>query len=400
VKLKLTQKSVDNLALPPGKDDETWWDVDLTGYGVRLRESGHKTYVAQYRHHGRTRKFVIGDARKVTLVEARSAARKILAEVELGGDPQGDKQDARRQAVHTLRSVAEDYIEAKAAVLRPASLKVTRLYLLGPRYLGPILATDVAAITQRDIAARITAIKRASGSVTAKQARAALSSLFRWCMGEGLASSNPVVGTNTPAGPVARERVLSDDELVRIWHACRDDDYGRIIRLLILLGSRRSEVGGTRFSELDFEAGTWLLPSERAKNKHPLLVPLPPAALAIIKAVPRWASRDQLFGTRATSGFTEWDAAKRELDVRAAIEKEWRVHDLRRTVATGMGNLGVLPHVIEAALNHQSGAKRGVAGIYNRSGYEPHVRAALLMWSEHVLALVEGREGKVIPLRA
>src|SRR6516164_3911684 len=293
--MKLDAKTVASLALPDGKPDVIFFDDELSGFGLRVRAGGHRSWIAQYRARGRTRRQTIGSVEKLIPIEARKAARKILAKVELGEDPQGAKQEQRRQAVHTLRSVAEAYLEARAPELRPSSLRVTRLYLTG-RYFKPLHTTSITAISHPDVAARISAIKRDSGSVTAKQARAALSSLYKWVMGEGLMGKspfNPVVGTNSPAGPQAGTRVLSDSELTRIWNTCGDDDYGRIIKLLILLGSRRSEIGGMAWSELDFDAGTWLLPAARSKNKHPLLVPLPPAALAIIKAVPR-TSRDQL----------------------------------------------------------------------------------------------------------
>jgi integrase len=396
---KLDAKSLVGFKLPPGKADAIFFDNELPGFGLRLRAGGHRSWIAQYRAHGRTRRLTIGSVEKLTPIDARKAAKKVLAKVELGQDPQGAKQEQRRQAVHTLRSTAEAYIDAKAPELRPSSLRVTRLYLTGA-YFKSLHTTSITAISHPDVAARISAIKRTNGGATARQARAALSSMYKWAMGEGLMGThpfNPVIGTNVPAGPQARERVLSDHELVKIWNACADDDYGRIIRLLILLGSRRSEIGGMARSELDFDAGTWLLPAARSKNKCPLLVPLAPAALAIIKAVPEWANRDQLFGTRAQAGFTEWDRGKRALDARAGVT-EWRVHDLRRTVATRMGDIGVLPHVVEAALNHRSGVRRGVAGIYNKSAYEREVRAALRIWSEHVLDLVEGRASKIIPM--
>ena len=146
-----------------------------------------------------------------------------------------------------------------------------------------------------------------------------------------------------------------------------------------------------RWSELDFDAGVWTLPAERSKNRRAHTIPLLPAAMAIIESVPR-TSRGHLFGTRARAGFTIWDHSKRDFDRRLGdAVKPWRLHDLRRSVATGMGDIGIEPHVIEAVLNHYSGHRRGVAGIYNRSGYEKAVRLALARWADHVMALVEGR---------
>jgi len=219
-------------------------------------------------------------------------------------------------------------------------------------------------------------------------------------MEEGWTPANPVIGTRKPADSKPREHVLNNAELVSVWRACGDDNFGRIVRLLILLGSRRAEVGGMRWSELDLDAGTWTLPAERSKNHRQHVIALPPAATEIIKSVPR-TSRDQLFGDRAGKGFTSWSRGRQDLDRRFAGKvRPWRIHDLRRTVATGMADIGVEPHVIEGALNHFSGHRHGIAGVYNRSNYERPVKAALARWGEHVAALVEGRASKVVSLHA
>jgi integrase len=237
--------------------------------------------------------------------------------------------------------------------------------------------------------------------VTGSRARSALSTMFAWAMGEGLCEANPVVGTNKPPDSTPRDRVLADGELAAIWTACQDDDFGRIVRLLALTGARRAEIAGMCWSELDLDNGLWSLPKERAKNKRALLLPLPPLALSIIKSVPERVGRDQLFGDRAASGFTDWSHAKQALDQRLAGKaKAWRLHDLRRTCATRMADLGVQPHVIEAVLNHYGGHRAGVAGVYNRSPYEREMRGALALWANHVATIVEGGEKKIVPLRA
>jgi integrase len=256
-------------------------------------------------------------------------------------------------------------------------------------------------ITHPDIAARLSAITRAHSMHTAAAARRAISALFRWSMEEGWAQANPVVGTRKPADPKPRDRVLSNAELVAIWNACADDDHGRIIRLLILLGSRPQEIGGSRKDEFDLEAGIWELPEERSKNHRAHLIDLPPAALKIIRMASPLGKRDHLFGTRSVRGFAEWGHNKEALDRRLnGAVKAWQLRDLRRTVATRMGDIKIHPHVIEAVLNHYSGYRAGVAGVYNRSPYRDEVKAALIRWSKHMLALVEGRdERKVVPLR-
>jgi integrase len=403
VKLKLDAKTIPALVLPKGRTDEICWDAELEGFGLRLRRRADggllRNWVTQYRANGHTRRVTIGSVDKISPMQARDVARKTLARVELGHDPQAEKQAKRERSALSFRAAVEAYLAATEPHLRPASTRLNRLYLLGP-YFRPLHATGVADVSHPHIAARLSAIGRDHSSHTAAAARRALSALYKWCMEEGWCSSNPVIGTRKPAENKPRDHVLSDRELAAVWRACGDDDPGRIIRLLILLGSRRQEVGGMRWSEFDLDAGTWTLPGERSKNHRSHTIVLPPAALAIIASVPR-TSRDHLFGDRAGAGFTGWSNAKLDLDRRLGqTVKPWRVHDLRRSVATGMADIGIEPHHIEAALNHYSGHRRGVAGIYNRSSYQSAVAAALARWSEHIAALVEGRAGKIVPLRA
>ena len=400
--MKLTVKTVAGIRLPAGKTDHIEWDDNLPGFGLRLRVSGdrsHKTWVAQYRAHGRTRRMKIGAVEKLSPDEARKAARKILAKVEVGHDPQAEKAVRRRQDGHTLAAVVADYLNAKLPVVRRNTYRELVRYLTGSHF-KPLHAQPLDQITRRDVAFRLTKISAENGSITAARARATLSALFTWALGHGLAEINPVVGTLKPQDSVPSSRVLSDYELTSIWHACGDDDLGRVVKLLICTGARRSEVGGMCWSELDAERGTWTIPAARAKNRRSLTLPLPQIALDIVARVPRMLGRDQLFGMRASRGFTGW-AAKAERALRATSKvTDWTLHDLRRTVATRMADLGVQPHIIEAVLNHVSGHKAGVAGIYNRSSYEREVRAALMLWADHVRALVEGGEKKIVPLRA
>jgi integrase len=194
--------------------------------------------------------------------------------------------------------------------------------------------------------------------------------------------------------------LLTDVELAAIWRAAADDDFGKVVRLLILTLARRNEIGGMCWSELNRDAGTWTLPAERSKNKRRHTLPLPPMAWQIVDAVPQRVGRDQLFGLRGKSGMNAWNDAKRALDARLGNSVEyWTLHDLRRTAATRLADLGVQPHIIEVILNHHSGGHRsGVAGIYNRSSYEREVTAALGLWADHVRALAEGGSRKVVKL--
>lgn len=402
VNMRLDLKTIAATILPKGKTDHIVWDDELPGFGLRLRAGGHRSWIVQYRSSDRhTRRATIAAVAKLGPANARQAARKLLAKVALGHDPQEEKASKRRQAAQTFHSVVEAYLAAKRPELRPVSYRIAKLYLTGP-YFEPLHSLGVTAITRADVASCIRSIVRKHSAPTAAAARRALSAFFAWTIADGLlgSGSNPVGGSHRPDDPKPLDHVLAPAELVAIWNAVGcDDDYGRVIRLLVLTGARASEIGGMRWSELDLDAGAWTLPAERSKNHRKHTITLPLAIRAIIESVPRTDERDYLFGARAGAGFTSWPWHKQELDhCLAGKVKPWRVHDIRRTVATGMADIGIEPHVIEAALNHYSGHRAGVAGVYNRSTYERAVTTALARWNEHVLTLVEGHLPKVVPL--
>jgi integrase len=400
--MKLTARTTASAGLPHGKTDHIEWDDDLTGFGLRIRLGGdrvRKTFIAQYRAHGRTRRVLIGSVEKLGTEQARAAAKKVLGKAAIGEDPQAERRARRQQEVHTLKAIVDLYLEAKQPKVRFNTFRELKRFLTSSHF-KPLHAMPIDQITRRDVATRLTKITAENGSISARRARATLSALYAWAMGNGLAEINPVIGTLNPENAKPRERVLSDGEIAALWRACGDDAFGKIVKLLLLTGCRRMEICGLRWSELDLENGILRLPGERTKNRRPHTLPLPPMAIDIIATVPRMVGRDHLFGERSDLGFTQW-GAKRDLDARLGDKvAEWTLHDLRRTCATGMADIGVQPHIIEAVLNHVSGHKVGVAGIYNRSSYEREVKTALATWADHVRALIDGGEKKIVPLRA
>jgi integrase len=394
--MKLDAKAVSALVMPAGKTDHITWDDELTGLGYRLRlGAGGKilrSWIVQYRRAGASRRLLLGSAAVLGAEQARGMARKTLARIALGEDPQADRVDRRGKDRLTLRGVVDEYLAMKQREVRPRTLRGVTRYLTGD-YFKPLHAMPVDKVSRKDIASRLLVITRERSSIVAGRARAALATFFVWAMQMGLVEHNPIIGTIKPKEGSPRERVLSDAELVAIWRACQDDDYGRIIRLLILLGARRQEIGGMRWAELD-PGGTWTLQAARSKNKRAHTLPLMPMVLAIIESVPHMVSRDHLFGARSNGGFSAWDKSKQVLDGRSGVTA-WTTHDIRRTFSTRLHDLGVAPHVVEQILGH-SGHRAGSAGVYNRSHYEREVRAALALWADHVRALVEGGERKVL----
>ena len=400
--IKLDAKMVGGLVLPDDKDEETFWDVELAGFGCRLRRRGgklHQSWIAQCRTDaGRTTKKIWPET--VPATEARTAARKFLASVALGNDPQGERKAKRRAEAQTFHAVASLYLAAYERERRPTSLRIARLYLTGP-YFKPLHSAAINSITHADIAARVRAIENAHSAFTAGAARRAVSAFFAWAIAEGLrAPPNPVIGTRQPADPPARDRVLSIDELRAVWNVTGGDSDGdRVVRLLMLTAARASEIGGMMWGEFA-DDGTWTLPKERSKNHRSLTLQLSDEALAIVRSTPSRSGREHLFG-RGRKGFASWRDLKRLLDERLGdMVKPWRLHDLRRSVATHMAEkLAVPPHIVEMILNHYSGHKRGVAGTYNRAVYARETTIALTRWADYLLAHAEGRdEDVVVPL--
>jgi integrase len=210
-----------------------------------------------------------------------------------------------------------------------------------------------------------------------------------------------VIGTNNPtAGMPPRDRVLTDRELTAVWRACLDDDPGRIVKLLILTGCRREEIGSISWSEVDLETGVLTIPAERVKNRRTLTLPLPAMALDILRAQARREGRNYVFGERGL-GFSGWSYATMSLHARmaaaGAVLPGWRLHDLRRTMRSGLGRCGVPPHIAELTIGH---ARKGIEATYDRYSYEAEIGQALARWADHVASVVEGHASAIVPLRA
>jgi integrase len=241
--------------------------------------------------------------------------------------------------------------------------------------------------------------------VMANRTLAAVHRWFAWMLGKGrsslqmrLAGGNPASGIERPGQERSRERVLSADEIRVLWQAldAEHEPHGQLIKLLLLTGARRGEVAGMRRSELDLDKRIWNLPAARTKNGHAHTIALSNQAVAILESLHHIVG-DYMFtidGLRPVA----FSRVKRRLDARMKLATPWTLHDLRRSAATGLADIGVQPHVIEEILNHRSGHRRGAAAIYNRSVYSAETAAALQRWSDHIEGLVAGKVPKVIPI--
>jgi integrase len=425
--MKLTQHTLAKVAVPSGKTDIIVFDDDVPGFGLRVHAGGTAVWVFQYRIAKLQRRMKLGSAKAISALDARKTASKLHARVMLGEDVAGQKAEARTKAAETFGAILPPFLTEKKTGLKPRTYEEVERHLL--KHSKPLHGLQLTGIARRTVATLLTGLAANNGPNLANSVRATLSSLFAWAMAKGQAEANPVIGTEPAVTKGARDRVLTDDELAAIWTALGDDPYGDIVKLLALTGQRRDEIGSLRWAEIDFDKAVIALPPERTKNSRlhdvPLSdaalailkaalppertknsrlhdVPLSDAALAILKARPRLAGSDYVFTTGA-NGFRGWSNYKTLLDSRIAAKgaiADWRLHDLRRTVSTRMHDeLGVLPHIVEAVLNHVSGHKAGVAGTYNRSTYDKQKREALSLWSARLTGIVGGEPSKVVAIK-
>jgi len=404
---KFDKATAARLECSEGADKKFYWDRSLPGFGLCVRSSGRRAWVAQYRNaEGRSRRITIGDARIVSLDDARKKAREHLSKASLGQDPQAERS-ATRHAVR-VKAVIDEYLEQSKPKHRPRYHLEVRRHLLD--HAKPLHGETARNVSRAEIYELLKTIASKNGVMAANRLRAALSSLWTWALRAGrIEGDNPVAYVQKPGKERARDRVLDPRELSLIWSCTqRNHDHDRIVRLLLLTGARREEVGAMRWSEIEYlEGGTaiWTLPRERSKNGLPHEVVL--SSLALMQLPTKREDTDLIFG-RTENGFSGWSRCKRELEERmrstrerisgprkknqiTRLAKGWVLHDFRRTLSTWCNESGIEPHVVEALLNHVSGsAKRGVAGVYNRAAYRSQKEMALSKWETHIRHLSEG----------
>jgi integrase len=368
----------------------------------------------------------------LTLAAARALAAEVQRQRKLGRDVIADVQVAKR---HHEIAVEEGATNTWGAlVLRfmaEHAQKKTRRWpaqarLLGLRYpkdggepevipgglcarwankpVREIKDADIWSVVDETKRLGTPGLERRADGPSDNRARAmhsALSTCFGWLADHRKVDRNPCAGVKAPGLPEARDRVLSETEIQKLWNACDKvgEPFSQLLKLLLLTGCRLNEVAGMRRSELHND-GIWQLPGKRTKNKKPHVMPLPPLAQEIIASVKRIAGEAGfVFTTTGQTPISGWSKIKHRLDAEMQIP-DWRIHDLRRTCATGMAEISIAPHIVEAVLNHVSGARAGVAGVYNRAAYAPEKKNALERWASHIAGLVSEQPGaKVLSMK-
>jgi integrase len=414
-----------------------------------IQPSGHKSWLMRFRRKGgKPAKLTLGPVdlsgkeqteapvigMPLSLVAARQLATTIHRDRALGTDVFADHAAAKRRRRNQagdrttfgplVRQFIEEHARPKTRRWRETARNLGLIYPVdegeptvthgglaerwADRPVGTIDSHDVYGAVDEARRRGMPGLGRRNDGISDARGRAmgrTLSKLFGWLLQHRHITSDPSVGVWCPPAPKARERVLSDEELRFFWHAASDlgSPFGPLLCLLLLTGQRLGEVSGMRRDEL--KGDEWQLPGERTKNHKQHIVPLSPLARELIGSVTKIEECPFVFSTTGKRPVSGWSKTKARLDRSMAALAEatiapWTLHDLRRTAVTGMADLGISPHAIEAVVNHISGAKAGVAGVYNRSEYRAEKKDALARWALHVQGLIGDGAGNVVNLHS
>jgi integrase len=399
---RLTNRSVE--AMKPGSVRQEIPDSFLPGLYLIQQPSGAKGWAVRYRHQGVPRKHTLGSYPALGLKDARELAAKALRSVAEGRDPGREKIQARAAKADSVDRIVEEFLERHVRRSnRPRTAEETERLLrqhVLPRWRGRM----VHDITRRDVLDILDRVVDGGAPIAANRVLAAVRKFFNWCVARDILAASPCAGVKPPTAERSRDRVLTDDELRLVWAAAEKlgGTFGPLVKLLALTGQRRDEVARIKFEEINFDARLWTLPPARTKNNQPHEVPLSKPALAVLQRLPRTAESPFVFTTNGgASPASGYSKNKRRLDALLPADMpSWRLHDLRRTAASGMARLGINLPVIEKVLNHASGSFAGIVGVYQRHSFADEKRHALEAWGNFVEALVDGKPaGKVVRLR-
>lgn len=359
---------------PQGKRYEVH-DILCPGFSLRVFPTGRKVFTVKYRYGLTQRRLPIGVHPRISLAEARNKALEALRLVNEGIDPAA----RRRQLGMNVESICGDFIRQYARPRNRSWREAERI--LQREFVAVHGQRDIRDIKRHDILELMDGAIERGAAYQANRIHSNLRKLFNWCMERGIVDVSPVIGTKPPTREQARDRVLTDDEIRAVLTACAKDAYPfrQFVPLLLATAQRRGEVAQMKWSEVDLDAKQWVIPADLSKNGKPHVVPLNDFALRLLAEVPRFPECDWVFTTTRRSPISGFSKALRHIHAESQTS-EWRLHDLRRTAASGMARAGIAPHVVEKVLNHISGTISGVAAVYNRYGYDAERREALDKW--------------------
>lgn len=385
--ITLTDAKLAGMKRPPSGQVEII-DKTVPGLRVRIGQSGKPSFIIRKRVGGKIRVITLGQySARFSLADARKAARSALSDLDAGKAVAPVKRGTL-----TIKSLWPEYLATKTALR--SHREIARI---GEKHILPELGERMAdAVTRGDVTRFIDGI---AAPVMARLVHAQLSAFYSWAMPRlDKLASNPCRDAGRPAKPKARDRVLTENEMAALWRVvdAQAEPWRSAVKLLILTGQRKSEVFEARRAEFDLKAGLWTIPAERAKNGAAHIVPLSEAARTVLEAIEEVPGSRLLFPADGNLENPASGISKAVERIRAGVRAElsediagWSLHDIRRTVATGLQRLGIRYEVTEAVLNHVSGSKGGVAGVYQRYGWADEKKAALGAWALEVERLAD-----------
>ena len=398
---KLTAKTIENI-----KPKAHRFEVPDGGcrglYLVVQPSSGHKSWAVRYRFNNKPRKLTLEGVG--SLAAARKAATDALHDLEQKIDPAAKKFDAKaaaekaaaERAADTVEWLATQFIERHVRKLRPATQRQIE-HVLDHTVLPAWSGRSVHDIRRRDCIDLIDGVAAERGAIAANRQQAWVAKFFNWLVARDVITASPMAGLPRPSKEHPRERVLGDGEIKDLWDACEaiGDPRGAFVRTLLLTGQRRSEVAGMRRSEI--VGDLWTLAAARTKNAKAHTVPFSAQVSRIIEQQPRIAGAEDYVFTTGKGPIGRFDRIKAALDAQMQPSAgPWVMHDLRRTMASGLQKLGVPLEVTEAVLNHAGGSRGGIVGVYQTHQYGPEKRAALQRWADHIEGLVSGKPARAV----
>lgn len=396
---KLNKRTIE--ALRPDKKDFLLWDEDTRGFGVKVTPAGGKIYLVQYRMGGRgtaLRRYTIGRHGTWTPATARIEAERVLRLVQTGTDPMNVVQEKERLNLDlAFPSYALRFLEEHGKRNWRQSTYVSAESNMRRWVIPPLARKSMPAITRRDLITMFDGLPSDSPALP-RNIFALVRKMFGWATERGDIDRSPFDQMRSPAAVASRDRVLTNDEL-KLVTACTGNlgkPFDALVLLLVITGQRLGEVSKLTWSELDRPNREWRIPAERTKNARPHTVPLSDAAIAELDRTAEgdvWPRKGLVFTTTGTTAVSGYSRAKRRLDGLIAEHhgnpiSPWRLHDLRRTFATNMQRLGVRFEVTEALLNHVSGSRSGVAGVYQRHDWADEKRQAMDLWADKLRDIV------------
>ena len=376
----LTAKTLE--ALKPSAKRYEIHDLHCPGLTVRVSVGGQRVFSVKYRYGLKQKRQKLGVYPRITLATARDKAIDILRQVDEGIDP----SKRRRNPDTKVEVVCREFVRLHAQARNKSWREAERI--LEREFVSTFAQRDIRDIKRWDVLELMDAAIARGSTYQANRILSNIRKLFNWCIERGIVETSPIIGLKAPTKEMSRDRVLHDDEVIRLLRACQNDVYPfrQFVPMLLATAQRRGELAEMRWSEIDLDGKIWVIPADRSKNGKPHVVPLSAYALDIMSEIPRVLDCDYVFTTTHKSPVSGFSKMLRRLS-EGSQTSGWRLHDLRRTAASGMARASVAPHVVEKVLNHISGTISGVAAVYNRYGYDAEKRDALQDWGQYIAAL-------------